>query len=119
MSSGLSSLISADEGLSTSLAGVSLTSALITDLPTELVLRVASFLPKIPFPCEDRKLVNPTFLRNCRNIKALSQTCQRFRDILIPLAWEILELCQSEVEGSPDSLEQYLADNPDMAELPR
>jgi hypothetical protein len=48
-----------------------------------------------------------------------SQTCQRFRGILLPLAWRILEIRCINEGGVPDSLERYLADHPEVAEFPR
>jgi hypothetical protein len=48
-----------------------------------------------------------------------SQTCQRLRDILLPLAWRILESGYITEAGSPDGLEQYLSDHTEIAEFPR
>jgi hypothetical protein len=89
----------------------------IAEFPTELILRVAEFLPTFPFPCEPS--LDDIMLCEYRSIRMFSQTCQRFRDILLPLAWRILEAWCIKKDESPDSLEQYLNDNAEIAEFPR
>jgi hypothetical protein len=89
----------------------------ITYFPAELIFHIAELLPTFPFPCESP--LNDTLLREYRSIRMFSQTFRRFRDILMPLAWRILESGRIKGDESPDSLEQYLADHTEVAEMPR
>jgi hypothetical protein len=99
--------------------GTSASSASLSDLPNELILLTASFLPAFPSPCEDVDVLTNAFLRDCRSVKALSQMCQRFKNVLKALVWKQLYLVHSEVEGEMHGLEQYLVDHPRVAALPR
>jgi hypothetical protein len=90
----------------------------ITYFPVELILHIAELLPTFPFPCES-PLLNDTLLREYRSIRMFSQTFRHFRDILMPLVWRILEPGRIKGDESPDSLEQYLADHTEVAEIPR
>jgi hypothetical protein len=112
-------------------AGPEPTKSMLLGLSPELILHIATFLPTLPFPCQERgTALTGELLANYRSTKALSQTCQHLRDVLLHLAWECVELGNNEgvpqdVEhpegGDRDAgeLENYLIENPSMAQFPR
>ncbi|KAL0580799.1 hypothetical protein V5O48_001264 [Marasmius crinis-equi] len=76
-------------------------------LPVEiLTIHIVEYIPNVPFgiPHELRQsrpgnptgpLLEDVVLERHKVLRALAQTCRRFRDVFLPLQWETLDFCAS------------------------
>ncbi|KAF8646023.1 hypothetical protein AX16_007448 [Volvariella volvacea WC 439] len=69
-------------------------SSKIFDLPVELFNEILSYFPEIPIPTTTiyyTPLLSPVTLERSDALRALSQTCRSFREVLLPLLWQRLD----------------------------
>ncbi|KAJ7735749.1 hypothetical protein B0H16DRAFT_1575282 [Mycena metata] len=67
----------------------------LPSLPPELLHEIISYLSSTPIPCLDWHVLSSNYLERSSTLRALSQTCKRFRSVFLALAWEHVEVCAS------------------------
>lgn len=65
----------------------------ITNLPTELILHVVNSIPSVPIPYISQSYYQEKHISRSNTLLSFSQTCRYLREIVFPLVWVTLEVC--------------------------